>query len=353
MNIYYFVCVLTLFIQWRLPDETDKQYRWNIFWSFVPLFLYGVFRVDFGLDYRTYEELFSDIHYYKVIGIEEYREEVGYQLLNLIMPSFRTLLIVTTLLNCASYAFIVYNYVPKRYSWLFMFFFFLTGQFNFIFAFSGLRNGITVSLLLLSTNLIRDRKWLPYLLVGGVAYTFHHTALLYFTLAYLIGRSTKLSKTEYAIWMVCLIILLVLPVRRITPYVLPYMSIVGAEDYVRYVRGADDVSLLIKFCSAISAYMFLSFMRNNELTESENTIGRLCALYFEFQLLEALSGRMPQTLMLYVISFITVLFMKYRKIWIRRGFVGFLLAYYSYGFFIVWQKSQYFTYQTYHSVLNS
>lgn len=54
------MAILTVLIN-MLPVKNEKQYSLRLFISLIPLFLYGAFRFDYGLDYNTYEVYFDRV----------------------------------------------------------------------------------------------------------------------------------------------------------------------------------------------------------------------------------------------------------------------------------------------------
>ena len=101
MNIYLIVVVATLLIQF-IPAKTERAQIWKIVLTFLPLFLFGALRVDFGYDYDSYEDAYYS---YKSYGTDQFgHSEIGYQWLNTLCPSFRFLIVIQSLLVCIAYA---------------------------------------------------------------------------------------------------------------------------------------------------------------------------------------------------------------------------------------------------------
>lgn len=354
MSVYFIVFFLTVLLQ-VIKINTERDYLVRCILSFVPLFIYGALRVDYGLDYPSYKWLFDTVHNETIFDPSEYREEIGYLLINRILPSFRWVLILSTLLTCISYIWVMYKYIPSNFSWFFVIFLFVTGNFTFVFSFVGIRNGIVVAMLLLSSELIRQRKIWKFALVTALASTIHTSSLLYFPLAYFIGRGTPMSLKETRVWMIVLAILLVIPINRIAIRLLPFIGNyfdLYSTYFRTYASGDASMSLLIKCVSLIAVALILWYMRKKPLDDCANMMGRLSLLFFEAQLLGGIAGRLPQNYIIFV-SVMLIDYIQKVKDEIRLyGLSGLIAAYYAYSFFIVWMRSPYFAMQTYHSVLN-
>ena len=71
------------------------------------IFVFMGYRVDFTPDYFNYENFFDKFHGASIDT--EIRTEVGFQLINLILPSYRSVIIVISLLFCIVCIFLSQN----------------------------------------------------------------------------------------------------------------------------------------------------------------------------------------------------------------------------------------------------
>lgn len=197
MAVFFFVAILTILIQF-IPAKTEKAYRIRTICSFVPLFLFGALRVNFGLDYEGYESAFDAVHQFGYANVKEH-QELGYKYLCSIIPSFRLLIILQSLLVCFAYYRIFYQMVPKKYTALTMFLFFLAGQTTVFFMFSGIRNSISISLFLLSYSYMSERKIIPFAALTVAAALMHTSAAFVMPLGYIIANRQTLSKTHFIV----------------------------------------------------------------------------------------------------------------------------------------------------------
>ena len=67
MKVYFLVFIVTLLIQF-IPVNSDRQYLRRVILTFIPIFLFGALRVDFGLDYLAYETEYEWAHTLDSIG---------------------------------------------------------------------------------------------------------------------------------------------------------------------------------------------------------------------------------------------------------------------------------------------
>ena len=95
MRIYYLVFIVTLLIQF-IPVKSDKSYLQRVILTFIPMFLFGALRIDFGYDYANYENEFYLAHYYSQFEDISGHSEIGYILFEKIIPTW---FVIVLLLN--------------------------------------------------------------------------------------------------------------------------------------------------------------------------------------------------------------------------------------------------------------
>ena len=163
MKVYYLLFFITLSLSILLDANSEKQWRWKLFFVFLPLFVYGAIRVDYGNDYSAYEELFNYIHSDQSFQLDSsLHAEVGYQFLNVIMPSFRCILVLNAFLLSLALGVFCYQVVPRRYLWLFIILLFLNPEKNIFGQLVALRNGLVVTSFLLCFPLLYKRRIIPF-----------------------------------------------------------------------------------------------------------------------------------------------------------------------------------------------
>ena len=192
MTVYftlYFAIVLIYLVPFKISFNS------KLFISFLLIFIYGAFRIDYGSDYSGYEKFFDDFHSQKLMDIDS-KYEVGYQLLNMILPSYRMVIIVLTALLSISYyslfkKYIIRKYIILAFSILFICTFSLIGQLT------GLRNAIAINIFMLSITFIIDRKILYYFLMILLGSLFHTSALFMLPLYFITTPNIVTEKSKY------------------------------------------------------------------------------------------------------------------------------------------------------------
>lgn len=195
MSVFLIIAFLTVLIQF-IPAKTDKAYRIRTLCSFIPLFLYGALRVDFGLDYEGYESAFNAVHQFGYANVKEH-QELGYKYLCSIIPTFRLLLILQSFLACYAYYRLFYLFVPKKYSALAMVLLFLSCHTTVFFMFSGIRNAFSISLFILSYTYMAERKIIPFGVITVIAASIHTSAAFVMPLGYLIANRKVLTAKHF------------------------------------------------------------------------------------------------------------------------------------------------------------
>ncbi|HRZ96414.1 MAG TPA: EpsG family protein [Paludibacter sp.] len=257
MAVYWTIAILTVLIN-LYPLKKQRDYTVRLIVSLIPLFLYGAFRVDFGLDYKEYENFYNGV---KVLGREADESfEIGYYYLNLTLSSFRSLLVFQTVLLCTAYYFLFKWYIPAKWAWLGFILLFLNGPQTIFFMLSGIRNGIAISIFILSSYFIYKRKIIPFTILIFIAYFFHQSVVLFAPAAYLIVNYISFNKKTLYIW---LFIMLFFSIASNT-IDLDYINLLVEQYFDRYniyienaMEEGQGAGLLIKIFSFIATFLLL------------------------------------------------------------------------------------------------
>lgn len=353
MRVYLIVFIVTFLIQF-IPVKNNKQYLRRVLLTFIPLFLFGALRVDFGLDYPAYEAEFQYAHIANELSDVSGHSEIGYVVLETIVPTWRLLIVLTTALTCFAYGLLFYKCVPYKYSWMAVCILFLCGQFTIFFQFSGIRNAIAIAIFLLSFPLIRDKKLIPFLVLLFLAFSFHSTAIFFMPLAYILCRSNDMGKTEAWFWVIVMIILQVTGTsflfERFSGIIDAYFSRYDAYFSNIEIEESNRLSLPVRSFVAIVFLLMIYFMRTTNLTSNENVICRVSLIYILSYLLGPLSGRLPQCYGFMFVCGATLVLYKWKSIFEKYAFGIVVFVYLAYAFFIVWMGRDQFPYSVYHSV---
>lgn len=350
MSVYFalaiFVVLLNLF-----PVKNERQSSVRLLFSFFIFFMYGAFRVDYGLDYPTYESYFQNVKLYGVEANE--RIEFGYYLLNKLLPSYRGLLIIQTLLLCSAYYFLFKWYIPSKWAWLGFLLLFLNGQYTVFFMLTAIRNGIAISIFILSTYFIHQRKIIPFLILVFIAYWFHNSVILYAPLAYIIANGkTVTTKTLYT-WLSIMIIIALAS----NTFLLSFVETFVNRYFNRYSLPLENVKELGKnagmlaslFALATTA-LLLFLVKDKNLSQKENMMVKLSLLFLMANLLGPLNMRMTQYFASFFMVGSIVVIYKGRKNSYKYAYIAAISLYLFYALNI-WLNGPYFSYDTYRSLL--
>lgn len=316
----------------RVKD--DRSYLRRCLLTFLPLFLFGAFRTDCG-DYDSYETFFEGVHGGGDFYSFNERMEYGFTLLNHIMPSYRMLMVVTSLFVCITFAYFFYKNIPSKYSWLGIIFLFLSADKSIYFMLGSMRNSIAISMLLWSVTFIRDRKYIPMIVTTIVAALFHTSSLIFFPIAFFIARNEKMGTAEMAIWIVAMAVLIMTPITTFLEQIVPYVDLYF-ERYESYVDESRDAGTLATLGAVLMALPALIYMyKNNALTKEENTIGRLALCFMYSYFLGSLNVRISQYYMLFFLPYIVSYYERVKDQGLRIGYVAYCGLFLAYALFVV------------------
>ncbi len=355
MKAYYLVSFISLIIQWILPSKTDNGYRWRLFFTFLPLFIFGAIRVDFGLDYESYEKIYYSLHGYSQFEYNDnYSVEVGYQWLNHIMPSFRWILVLNAFLLSFALGLFCYHNVPKNYLFLAIILIFLNPEKNIFGSLVGIRNGLVVTSFLIGFVLVQKRKLVPFILLTILLTTIHRSALLFMPIAYLVAWNKPLSKAEIYIWVFGILALLLLGASGIADVLDYILSNPYLDRYEGYVKRGKTSGFLMVSSSLLLLYAFMTILYNSKdfLTKKENSTIRMGMLYLASNLMGSLAGRASYFYdMFFIVSSVLVFANKRINQMVRLAVVLFAIAMSAYSMFYVWLGNMGNVYKIYHSLL--
>jgi EpsG family len=350
MLVYWSIAMFTVLIH-LLPVKKDNQYSVRLFVSLIPLFFYGAFRVDFGLDYVGYEDFFDGV---KSIGYaSNERMEIGYFYLNKILPTFRSLLILQSILLCAAYYYLFKWYIPAKYSWLGFLLLFLSGPLTVFFMLSGIRNGIAISILILSTNFTHKRKIILFVIFVFIASLFHKSVLLMAPIIYFIANGTIIKRKNIIIWLSIMVFFLLSSQTFILDYIDMFITFYF-DRYAVYVSFAKEhgtgAGILISVFSLGVSTIILFLVKDKHFTAKENMILKLTLLFFLSYLLGPLNMRMSQYFASFFIAGSIIIMNVGSKKLLKKVYFFAVFAYLIYAL-MLWFDNPYYSYDTYQSVL--
>jgi hypothetical protein len=195
---YLFVFIL-LYCYWLLPvtiNNNSSIFISKIFLSGFTIFVFIGFRGAINSDWASYYDFYQKVpSLFDVNAIADFFEqssywEKGYLWLNILFKtisgnyfSFQFFLfLINFIILCCTCSF----YIGKKY---------LPGLLVFYFLFNGigiesnlLRNSKAIMLFIISIRFIEEKRIIPFLLLNGLGYLFHASALIYIPLYFFISR---------------------------------------------------------------------------------------------------------------------------------------------------------------------
>ena len=350
MDIYFVLSIFIVLIN-LLPVRNNREYSIRLVFSLFILFIYGAFRIDYGLDYTAYEIFFNEV---KLYGLEaNERLEVGYYFLNKLLPSYRSLLIIQTSLLCSAYFYLFKWYIPSKWAWFGFLLLFINGQFTIFFMLTAIRNGISVSIFILSTYFIYQRKIIPYLLLIFIAFWFHKSIIIYAPIAYIIANPKNFTKKNILTWLIILIIIAL----TLSTFLLDFANIFVNRYFTHYTQTLDNAlalrnkaGLLASLFAITTSTLLLLIMKNKHLSEKETMLVKLSLLFLMANLLGPLNMRMTQ----YFASFfmagsIIVAYTRSNNL-LKYAYLTSISLYLLYALKI-WIEGPYFSFDTYRSII--
>ena len=158
--IVMFMGLLSMFFA-ELPRQ---RFRYGLEIAWLIIFAFLAIRYDFGNDYLAYKDIFDDINaFHNFLIDKDEHVEAGWQILcRMFRPfGFQVMVVCLTAFECLVYYRFIKEYVPERYYWFSIFIFVFNPSLMLIGA-SMLRNELAIALFVLSTNYIRDRRFIPF-----------------------------------------------------------------------------------------------------------------------------------------------------------------------------------------------
>lgn len=356
MKAYWLIAFTTLLLHKIMPIRTNADYLRNLIIAFIPFFIYGAIRVNYGNDYSAYELYFDMFHGSTVfIPDHEAHAEIGYQFLCHIMPNYRSILVLNAFLLAAAFVVVIYKNVPSKYAWLAIFLLFLMPEKNVFGSLVGIRNGLVVSIFMLTFIFVQQRKPIHIFITALLLSTIHTSAIVYLPLAYVISRNTPISKKEVYIWLVSGIILMLMSMSTLINILMPIFSIVAGR-YEEMLMEMEDTSRGLLNYSAnlvmMFSFIYFAYKHSDKLLPEQRSLLRMAALYCVSGCLGGISGRMTYYYaMYYIAGVVLMLSFRWRYDVLRVIMLLFVIVIAYYATFVVWMGSPYFVHDVYHSLI--
>lgn len=350
MTSYLFIFLITLILSLFARGKENFTYVKVLIIVFLPLFLYGALRTE-CMDMDVYEASYESMYGNKFYQSVNERYEIGYSFLNYIVPSFKILLAIQTLVYVSSCIFICKRYLNSKYLWVFIALFFLSGE-KTVYFFTAMRNTIAVAIFIFSIPLIEKRKVFYFLGFVVLASLFHTSALFFMPLAYMVGRNTTMKKWECLIWCGVMAFLLVMPVSLFVDQVSVLIIGNDFEKYAAYLETVHENGVMAKVSSVFLSGMILYDIKINPIDKTHLFLGRISLLFTYFPLVGSLNMRATYYYCIFILLYAVYALSKGHRYNYRVVFAIVLGIYAAYAFFVVDGSSPYSGLSTYKSLID-
>lgn len=307
MIVYLVLFIIVILIN-SVPIHNRKVDHIKLAFSLILIFFFLAIRKNFGGDYDSYLRTYNFIKdYFEPFNFDKIATEPGYVFLNYILPTHRTLLIVTSAFTCFTYYWAIKRYVPVKYYGLVFILMLLFSNQMLFFQLSGLRNAIAINIMILSTPLVIKRRFWPYISLTILAFLFHRSAILYMPIVYFAATPKDIKKNGIYTWGIVALLFLLMSstvfVNILRPLIDTYFNKYSVYlDHATEYQFSDISSILIfGFVGVLLTLSFLS-INNIKLTPTENVIFKLSLFYILSLSLNTLSPRGAQ----YFITFFVI-----------------------------------------------
>ena len=318
------------------------------------------------MDDSAYHDFFDGVHRTSNIFAVNDHMERGYAILNKFLPSYQSLIILSSFLAVWAYSFLIYRYVPQRLSWLAVLLIFSAPSLTVFFMISGIRNGMAASIFILSCYYIERRKIIPVVILTVIAMSIHTSALAVFAICYLLGTNKPINKKQMIVWLAIMIAMAFASLAVLANTALPVIEMF-MDQYVGQVEGLAEIADKRGYMGALVGIIFgvgiLSylFMMGNKSTISGAMTEELGSLKYKYGLLLAtsfvlgvLGGRMIQYWIYFFIAAATCMVAYWKNPLYKYGFL-LLVLYYFWVTYVAWSSDPAFAfyYQNYTSIIGN
>lgn len=195
--LIYYIMFLFLLIGYYLCEIKKSDENIIIFLILSGIIFIGVstLRYSIGYDYFSYESIFKTISKMNFSEINTLYKDtfIGYAYINKIVEllngNYIILLLVCNTFMTITVIWFIYNYSCMPWISIFLY---ITFQF-FAHSMNIFRQSIAVSIFLLSYPFIRDRKFIPYLILILILSSIHISGLILILLYFIINMNTSLK----------------------------------------------------------------------------------------------------------------------------------------------------------------
>lgn len=235
----------------------------------IQLFIISALRVDTGFDFDDYNNIFIEISHLRIKDFLTFPVEKGYELLNafiaIFTQNFQWVIVITAFLTIVILTVVVY-----RYSENYILSFLLYIPFFYFFTLSGIRQGLALSISLLSFQFLREKKFFKYCFVVFLATSFHYTAIILLPAYFILNIKLTWKKISVFGALTLIIYLFTERIFLLMSRLIPKYSGYGTgEGIAQYLNGQSWKSIVV---SVLVFVLMLLFHRRLEEKDARNSV---------------------------------------------------------------------------------
>lgn len=277
--VIYPAILLLIFIACAFCGKSTTRDNYILLFAIVLAFLFMALRKDYTPDYWEYEDQFEVIH---SSGYDnDLHSEIGYQWLNIVLPSYRMVIVIASLAFLSGIYIFFKTFIPSSY-WGFSFILLFTDTFAYLINLSAIRNSIAIAALLWGVYLLSKRQKIPFIILILLGSLFHASVLIFIPLVFFGSSKPKLN---LQLWMTLFIIYVVLSV--IMPGLwgnianLMFSEVDALSGYLYYVEDLKGTSRGLSYLLLFFILFFnLKTIAMNDLTPNDYMCLKLALIWF-------------------------------------------------------------------------
>lgn len=284
MIVSLFSCILA--VLFCLTDR-NKPYRkfGGLETAFIILGIFLSIRYEFGNDYNAYLNNFKEFSSYS-FGLTELdkwaslqaRGEYGFVILNKIFEpvGFFGFIIFLSIFSLFALYRIIKKYVPTNWYWLAVTILAFNPSFLIVGIAGAIRQWIAVTIFVLSFDLIRRKKIIPFIVTMLIASTIHTTALAIIPFFLIIFFNVdKFSKTKVAILSFIVVLWFIIIPQVGYELFLPLFQDENMEYYTGYMSADTGYNIF-----GISSLLVIGipFLCLSQINRMDNDLRLMCLI---------------------------------------------------------------------------
>ena len=280
-------------------NRNNKTYRYMLYITFFMLFVVSALRYEVGQDYtNTYVLSYQRI----VAGVKNVRMDIAVKGIYKLMAKFHAnaqwiFVITSFLINWFACKSITMQSPNCKLSFLI----YLCGTFYF-FSMNGVRQSVAMMLFYYSFRYIKEHNLKMYLVLNGIGFLFHSSAVLFIPLYFVLHRKYKF-KTK-----LILILGTVLSSKIVVPFI---ASILMKTHYAMYLtNGYYSAQESLNF----SMYLNIAFFLLYEWVLRKNRINELGTIYSNIHFCGVIVSLLATSLPLMIRVFMSFRFIEFLSV---------------------------------------